>query len=216
MSRGLTPQRLKQSRRTEVRSGTTFHTHGLDLEAAQDYLATDPGRVYKRQVLRVWKVAHPGKAPNDKDLEALNDRALDQLRSFTKPPRTETIKPGDTLVKIVPVGSGPTKYTPFWTTKADLDAAVASGKNLSEYFALPIKSEAGRYRVYEMSAKAETQVFVGRVAPSSELGGTVTKEGGALQVLVPDRGAFNQPVRTMAVHNAPDLKAKRGYAAAQI
>jgi len=119
----------------------------------------------------------------------------------------ETIGTDEPLVKIVPTGTSPTPYSPFWTKESNLGAAVNSGKNLSEHFGLPIVSEAASYDVYRITPKVPTQVFVNTVAPTSELGGLVTKPGGAEQSLVPNRRLFNDPVHVRTVGNTLDLVA---------
>src|SRR5690606_31707095 len=62
-----------------------------------------------------------------------------------------------------------------------------------------------------------TEVFVNTVAPSSELGGHVTKPGGAEQVLVPDRSRYGDAVRIGSIGNDlslhRDLVAGRGLGA---
>ncbi len=105
------------------------------------------------------------------------------------------------LVKIVPKGSEPSPYSPFWAKEADLDAAVKEGKNLSQHFALPVNSESPQYDVYKITPKAPTEVFVNTVAPTSELGGQVTKPGGATQYLTPNRNLYEPAELVKTVDN---------------
>gem|GEM_PF-4516797 len=79
------------------------------------------------------------------------------------------------------------------------------GKNLSDHFALPIASEAPRYDVYRITPKLPTEVFVTIVAPTSELNGLITKNGGAAQALVPNRQLFGDPVHVRSVDNMRNL-----------
>lgn len=46
-----------------------------------------------------------------------------------------------------------------------------------------------------------TNVFVSKVAPTTELGGRVSTPGGATQVLVPNRGAWSAPVHVGTIGN---------------
>ncbi len=105
------------------------------------------------------------------------------------------------LVKIVPAGSKPSPFSPFWAKEADLDAAVKTGKNLSDHFALPIGSEAPRYDVYRIAPKAPTEVFISTVAPTTELDGQVRKAGGATQYVTPNRQLFEPHTYVKSVDN---------------
>ena len=119
----------------------------------------------------------------------------------------ETLDTRDPLVKIVPADTAPSNHSPYWTKEAEFDAAVKAGKNLSDHFGLPIVSEAPRYDVYRITPKVPTQVFINTVAPTTELGGAVTKAGGAEQALVPNRELFHDPVYVRSVDNTLTLAA---------
>lgn len=78
------------------------------------------------------------------------------------------------LVKIVPEGQGISPYSPFFTTHEELQAAARSGKTLADSFGLPLGSESTRYSTFEMSPLQPTEVFVSKIAPTSELGGVIS------------------------------------------
>ncbi|KAF1718808.1 XVIPCD domain-containing protein [Pseudoxanthomonas wuyuanensis] len=105
------------------------------------------------------------------------------------------------LVKIVPAGDSVSPYSPFFARRSEFEDALAKGHNLSERFGLPIKSEATVYDVHEIRPKGATEVFVSRVAPTSELGGQVAKAGGAEQYLVPNRGLFTEATHVTSIGN---------------
>ena len=197
----LTPDELKQQfDKKTVQEALSFKTQGVSRQAALDYLETPEGKLYRQKVMD---------AAPDTPLSKLNDRAISQITSGRELPRMETLN--EPLVKIVPKGAEPTPYSPYWAKEADLDAAVKEGKNLSQHFALPVNSESKQYDVYKITPKAPTEVFVNTVAPTSELGGQVTKPGGATQYLTPNRKLYEpaELVKTvdnrlyLPLHNAP-------------
>lgn len=187
----LTPDELKRRYDASVISGSgTFETHGVSKQAALDYLETEEGEKYLDQL----REASP-----HSPLSVLQQRAIDQITSGAELPRLEQIS--EPLVKIVPSGTSPSPYTPFWAKASDLEAAIAEGRNLSEFFGLPIASESTQYDVYQITPKDTTDVFVSTVAPTSELDGQVTKPGGATQYLTPNRGLFGEPEFVTTVDN---------------
>ena len=99
------------------------------------------------------------------------------------------------LVKIVPHGASVSPYSPYFATVAAMKAACDSPLHLADSFAVPLKSEAATYDLYEIKpAKGEADSFVSVVAPTSELAGLALRPGGAVQSLVPNRGTWSQPV----------------------
>lgn len=200
----LTPDALKQQHTASIASSDTFIPQGVSRQAALDYLKTDEGAMYW------WRVAETA-APNVTS-SMITDRAVDQIKSGLDLPRMETIDTRCALLKFVPEGSNPTSYSPFWARESAVNAVIAKGGNISDALALPIGSEAPRYGVYRITAQVPTQIFVNTVAPTSELGGLVTKNGGAEQVLVPNRQLYHQAVYVKAVDNTPALvvEAERG------
>jgi hypothetical protein len=194
----LTPDKLKQKYTESISRVSTFKTYGVNEQAAKNYLDTPEGERYFK---KLWEAAP------DTPLEKMRERAIDQLRSGRELPRTEIIN--EPLVKIVPVGEKPTPYTPFWGKESDLDLAVKSGKNLSDHFGLPIKSEAVRYDVYKIVPKGPTEVLVSTVAPTSELDGQIKKTGGATQYITPNRQLFEPHTYVKSVDNLHVVQAAR-------
>lgn len=187
---GLTSEQLKQQHSGEIAEIKTFKTHGVSEQAAKDYLDTPEGTRYWLRL----KEADPT-APASK----IDERAIGQLTSGSELPRMETIN--EPLVKIVPQGSKVSPYSPFFARESAFEEALAKGHNLSEHFALPIASEAPVYDVYKITPSQPTEVFANKVAPTSELGGQVTKAGGGEQLLVPNRKLYGDPVYVKSLGN---------------
>ena len=118
---GLTPDAAKERHTAVITQGETFRPRGISAQDARNYLKTDEGAMYW---FPVAEAADPG-TPSLK----ITERAVQQLRSGRELPRMETIGTDEPLVKIVPTGTSPTPYSPFWTKESNLGAAVNSGKN---------------------------------------------------------------------------------------
>ena len=177
----LTPKEIKkQYPENVVKELRTFKTQGVSELEADAYLNTEDGKLYFKKIREFDQKS---------SFDDLYERALGQLTSGSELPRMETIN--EPLVKIVPKGVKPTDYTPFWCKESDLAAAMNEGKNLSKFFGLPITSESPEYDVYRITPKQPTQVFINHVAPTSELDGLITKPGGAVQYIVPNRQLFH-------------------------
>ena len=194
----LTADVLKQQHVAAIAKGDTFKPSGVSEADARAYLDTNEGTLYWYRLAE----ADPN-APSS----TIDDRAIKHLRSGRELPRMETLGTQDALVKFVAKGASPSAHSPFFAREAHVEAAIASGKNISEYFGLPIRSEAPRYDMYRIAPQIPTQVFVNTVAPTSELGGLVTKTGGAEQALVPNRKLFTAPVYVKTIDNTPHLAA---------
>ncbi|WP_042777561.1 hypothetical protein [Sinorhizobium fredii] len=185
----LSPPPVARKSRTEfadpdksaVYKAETFATKGMSRTAAKKYLKTPEGKKLMEQRVAFHK-GDLGKARADVITMLNSCAAKPVMRAASEP-----------LVKIVSPAYGLSHQSPFFTTERELQAAVASGKPLHEYFGLPVRSEADHYRVYRIVPKKDTNVFVAKLASTEELGGKVKKEGGALQVLVPDRQAWSEP-----------------------
>ncbi|GAA6142318.1 hypothetical protein [Hydrogenophaga sp. 5NK40-0174] len=189
---GLTPDHLRKRVEELASQGiSTFKTHGLSEEQARQFLKTSEGEAYLQRVIEAGKGGNAG-------FKELYDRAVGQITSGREFPRVDMNS--EALVKIVPAGSKPSTFTPYWAREADLDAAIREGKNLQEFFGLPVTSEAAKYDVYRLTPNAPTEVWVSTVAPVSELDGEVRKPGGATQYLTPNRGQYtmsDEPIRTV-------------------
>lgn len=187
---GLTPEALRQLHADAVLRANTFQTAGVSEQAARDYLDTREGRIYREALIR----ADPGASIID-----IDQRAMDQLRSGRELPRMEIVD--EPLVKIVPRGATVPSYSPFFARESVFEDAVSRGHNLSQHFALPIRSEAQVYDVYRIRPDGPTAIFTNTVAPTSELAGRVVKPGGAEQVLVPNRGLYSDAIRIGSIGN---------------
>ncbi|AND67708.1 hypothetical protein ATSB10_02540 [Dyella thiooxydans] len=190
----LTSEYLRAKHAESILKANTFLPEGISKKAALDYLGTDEGALYLHRLVE----ADPNASAED-----IKTRAISHLRSGRELPRMETLDTGEALVKFVPAGTRPSRYSSFWIRASEAEAAVAQRRNISEFFGLPIASEAPRYDAYRMTPKVPTQVFFSTVAPTSELDGLVTKPGGAEQALVPNRQLFHEPVYVKSVDNLP-------------
>lgn len=203
---GLTSNAIRAQHSDEVISrAKTFETLGLGRQEAEAYLDTPDGERYLQRVVD---------ASADTDLLVLRERALGHLMSGRELPRMEMNS--DPLVKIVAAEAPLSKHSPFWAREADLDAAIREGKNLHEFYGLPVGSEAARYDVYRISPKTPTEVWVSTVAPTSELDGQVRKPGGATQYLTPNRQLYTEGERIRTVDNrlhVPSQHVERSKAA---
>lgn len=160
----------------------TFETHGLSNAQIDDYLASPDGG----KLIDSLRAADPKASA-----QVIYERAAGQLASGSSLPEVRLLD--SPLVKIVPEGQTVSPYSPFFTTRQQLDAAASSGKSLADAFGLPLGSEAPSYSIYQISPLKPTEVFVSPVAPTSELGGTIQRSGGALQFLTPNRGEWSSP-----------------------
>lgn len=187
---GLTSPEIKKKYADYIQDYRTFRTLGVSRELADDFLDTPEGEKYWRYL----EDANPNASS-----EQIDRFAIDQLRSGREFPRVETID--EPLVKIVPRGDFVAPHSPFFARQSVIEDAVARGHNLSQYFALPVRSEAQVYDIYQIRPNGPTEVFVNSVAPTSELGGQVTKPGGAEQYLVPNRRLYSDAVRIGSIGN---------------
>ncbi|MBT9373063.1 hypothetical protein [Rhizobium sp. CSW-27] len=162
----------------------TFTAHGMSRRQAIAFLKTAEGRVMINDLAEFHQ-------SNYREARA---RAFEMLASSTSPPKLR--RATEPLIKIVPVDSrGVSAGTPYFTTTRELARAQASGMPLHEYFGLPIACESNRYNVYKITPKENANVFVSKVAPTSELDGRVKKRGGAEQWLVTNRNDWSAPER---------------------
>jgi hypothetical protein len=199
---GLTPESIRLQNVDEISRGRTFKPQGISEQTALDYLRTDEGAMYYQHIA---ESAAPGTTA-----QVITDRAVGQLMSGRELPSMETINLGEPLVKFVAEGSSPSAFSPYWARESQAESAIAMGKNISDFYGLPIGSEALRYDMYRITPQVPTQVFVSTVAPTSELDNLVTKNGGAEQSLVPNRKLFSDPVYVKTVDNVPSLSTEVG------
>lgn len=202
-SHGLTPKHLKARYASSVSKADTFETHGVSEQAAKRYLLTPEGNKFLDMLVG---------ADPDASASEIRRRAIGQIRSGIELPRMELSS--EPLTKIVPAGEHVSPFSPYFGRVSVFERALASGGNLSDHFALPIKSEAPRYDMVVTRPFGPTEIFIQRVAPTSELHGLVTKTGGGEQVLVPNRKLYSEPTYVKSIDNSLALQAERRVATA--
>ncbi|WP_426700051.1 hypothetical protein ACPPVV_11645 [Rhodanobacter sp. Col0626] len=195
----LIPDELRQQRSAEIAKSTTFRAHGVSKQAALDYLETPDGEKYFQ---------HLRNAAPDARLETITDRAVQQITSGRELPRMVTIGPNEPLVKLTRLGDDVSPHSAYLTKGSTVNEALASGRSLHDYFGLPARSEAPRYRMDEFRPLAPTEVFISRVAPTSELGGQITRSGGGEQYLAPNRTLFAASTHLRNIDNTLNLAAE--------
>jgi len=181
-------KRLSDEDRAKIASVETFQTVGTTRARALEYLNTEDGRIY----IQSLKEADP--RASDK---IIVDRAVGQIRSGKEPPKLVNVEAP--LFKIAPKGGGVSPYSPFFTTKQELEIARKSGRPLSDYFGLPASSDASVYDIYQITPKERAIGFSSKVAPTSELGGEFTTSGGGSQIVIPNRKQFTEATRVGSI-----------------
>lgn len=172
----LTPNELAL-----LSSRKTFETRGVTVTDADRFLSSTPeGR-------RLLDMMESQNSAEDAYLLALNF-----VQSGMNPPVMRNIS--SPLIKIVPTEGTLSARTGYWTTEAHLRSVIESGQPLADAFGLPLANHNVRYGVFEIRPRDSVVVFESVVAPTSELGGKVTTRGGAVQIIVPDRRQFHDPV----------------------
>jgi len=193
----LTPDAIRNKYSSEIATGESFMTHGVSKRSALDYLETPEGKIYLNHVRNA--------SPNAK-LETVFDRAVEQITSGLELPHMEVAS--DPLVKLTRLNGEISPYSAYLTKESEINEALASGRSLHDYFGLPAKSEAARYRLDEIRPLAPTEVFISHVAPTTELGGLITRSGGGEQYLVPNRKLFTSPVHLRDIDNTLNVAAE--------
>ena len=193
---GLTSSAVRDNYAIEILKIETFKTHGVSEKQAIEYLNTPEGRLYRVKLIEAnLQAIQAGKI----DAEKITEYAINHLTSGRELPRMEIIN--EPLVKVTPRGEGITPYTPFFGKPSEFESLIAKGHYINDGFGLPLRSEAPVYDIVQITPKGPTEVFVSTVAPTSELGGQVTRAGGATQYLVPNRALFTDPVRVTSIGN---------------
>ncbi|KWS40980.1 DUF6861 domain-containing protein [Pseudomonas syringae] len=167
---------------TKLEKAKTFEAQGLSQKEIVDYLATENGQLY----LDKLQAAAP-----DKSFDEIINRAIGQIKSGSTIPKL--VVTDSPLVKIVPVGKEVSDYSPFFTTMDELRRASQSKATLADLFGLPLTSEASKYSVFEITPIKPTEVFVSKVAPTTEFGGSVARSGDVFQSIVTNRGEWSAP-----------------------
>lgn len=186
---------LKEKYADDIEKSRTFKPKGVSEKDALKYIKTKDGQKYIDKLQEASPLV---------DYSTILRRATGQIQSGSSLPSSRQIS--SSLVKIVPEDKTLSQHSPYFTTEKGLQAAQASGKTLSEYFGLPINSEADVYSIYRTIPKSEVTVFTSHVAPTSELGGLVTRDGGAEQTLILNRNEWNDPIKIGTITNKGIMK----------
>ncbi|NRR33134.1 DUF4150 domain-containing protein [Oxalobacteraceae bacterium] len=173
---------LRNSHQKEIDDVSTFQPLGVNQMDIDVYLESENGIKFLNELR---------KADPTSDASEIYRRASQQLASGSNLPVVEHMN--SPLIKIVPHGQTVSPYSPFFMKSTELDAAAQSGKTFAEYFGLPVKSESNVYDIYQITPKYPTDVFVSKIAPTTELGGAIENSAGGTQYIVPDRKAWTKP-----------------------
>jgi|GEM_PF-1807833 len=181
---------LSEAELEHIKNVDTFEPKGVSREEAEDFLEnTDEGR---KLLEHTAAFAQPGTSP-----KVVLDRAIGFVQSGVESPTLESVD--FALVKIVPAGKGLSAYSPFFTTKDELEIAQTSDRPLSDVFGLPVVNDSAQYDVYEMTPVGTAEVFRSTIAPTAELNGKFTTEGGADQLVVANRNQFESPKKIYSI-----------------
>ena len=124
------------------------------------------------------------------------DKASDLMETGVNPPLANPTEIGDRLYKVVPEGKMPGANSEFWSTRQEIDSLQGMSRDaIADKLGLPLESQqAPRFDVVEIKATQPTTTFSSQIAPTSQNGWL--QDGGKIQTLVTDRGAFAPPVST--------------------
>ena len=185
---------LRRQYQDEIKASSTFKPLGLSDTEIDQYLQTENGEKYLDELSK----ADPNATPT-----RIFERASQQLGSGREIP---TAHDGfsEPLIKLVPQGETVTSYSPFFTTASELEKALSSGRPLGDSFGLPLASQADTYDIFQIAPPSEGgTVFSSTIAPTSELSGQFTTQGGAMQYLLPNRAGWSPPVKIGTILNVP-------------
>jgi hypothetical protein len=183
---------LSDAELEKIKKVSTFKTKGVSEEKAIEFLSnTNEGKKILRQVSE--------SAPAGTDSEVIFNRAMGYVQSGTDLPEVGTID--SPLVKIVPKGQGVSDYSPYFTTMDELKKAQVSNKPLSDIFGLPATSDSAKYDVFQIKPIGKANVLKSKIAPTEELGGKFVTQGGANQIIVPDRKQFQAPELLFSIND---------------
>ncbi|MBU6955584.1 hypothetical protein [Hahella sp. HN01] len=185
----------------DIVSFATFEPKGVKEAAAVDFLYNHPdGRLLMTNIARNtadWD------NPDNGNFENRNQKrlgiALGQVMSGKELPTRLHLNVGDELVKITKRGVEASAYSPYFTTRAALEEAIATvgqedqNKSIAAVFGLPLGSIDANdvYDVHVIRVTQATDVLTSTVAPTEEIGGEVTTPGGAMQILMSRADAEN-------------------------
>lgn len=117
------------------------------------------------------------------------------ITSFESNPMPIKITAGTKMYKLVPKGSAPSQYTPFWLNAKTLKAITEDPSAIGNRLGLPEGSFAsGEFDIYEMVAERSTTIYLGEIAPIGENG--LLRFSTEDQVVVVDRNTnWSEPKR---------------------
>ncbi|HEX3885021.1 MAG TPA: peptidoglycan-binding domain-containing protein [Stellaceae bacterium] len=124
----------------------------------------------------------------------IKGQARSLLRSGTAPPTMRAVSdPSEQFFKIVKSGSTPSDITKYWITKDELLSLKNSPDLATDKLGLPNASVGEHYDVFVVSPKPglTPNVYQSVIARTTE--GSISRAGGANQVLLPNRSAFTAP-----------------------
>ena len=172
-----------------VNSVSTIRPQGVNRIEAEAFLRSSDGE----QLITNLRHADPNAGRDE-----IWERALQQVESGVALP--ETIRVSEPLVKITPVGEGVSPYSPYWTSVSDMRQALDEGVDLAEHFGLPLRSHSGSYEISIIRPLTDVPngpvALESTIAPTRELGGLVTTDGGGRQIIVSNRNHFT-PAETI-------------------
>lgn len=181
---------LRASNAKAIDELSTFQTLGLNKSEITDFLKTREGLQYISELMKF--------SPTSSN-EVILKRAYEQISSGTSVP--EEMITNLPLVKIVPKGKNISNFTPFFTTKKELEIGSKTSGGLADYLGLPIKSEASSYDIYEITPLVQSLVFVSKIAPTEELHGVIKRSANGMQSIVPNRNNWSPAKLVDTINN---------------
>ncbi|WP_353221227.1 hypothetical protein [Salinisphaera sp. S4-8] len=136
-------------------------------------------------------------------LRTLNQRAKANLQSGRTLPQVGLAESGTELMKVVPRGERVGHHSPFFATREEMLKLTQKPEKLADSLGLPASSESSAYDLYSITPKPgrNPTIFTSEVAPTVE--GSIRRQGGATQTVVPYRGDWSEPVYRRTIGSSP-------------
>lgn len=159
-----------------------------------DPLKSQEGRTMLREL---------AKEDPDASLKTLNKRAKANLQSGRTLPEIGSAETGTELMKAVPRGDGVGSHSPFFATREEIAKLAEKPEQLADNLGLPTASESSAYDLYSITPKEgrSPTTFTSEVASTVE--GSIRRQGGATQTVVPYRGDWTEPVYKRTIGSGP-------------
>ena len=95
---------------------------------------------------------------------------------------------------MVPAGERPSTHTPFFADESTFVKLRDGTDNIANVTGLPNQSAASAFDAFSVTPKKGQRptIFKSEIAPIEQ--GSVKRSGGEQQVIVPERGLFEDPV----------------------